>query len=223
MVGLLGVDVIEGVEFDEDAERLVRTCGRSSGSATGVEYGRGHAPGMTGRRRRRAMGLGTFRALLEGEAPRVRCRVHGLVAVHRPTARAAARLRAYEILEPTATRITNVVDGGGPRGHVGQHWQAASDNEWKGRRGGDLRRDSGLTRQTWRPGRMLGDVLGHDCVLVSNRCRPRRSRHPGKVRAVADGSGRRPTTGRRAIPRSRSRRRRARSRAHRGRRCRASG
>lgn len=41
--------------------------------------------------------------------------------------------------------------------------------------------------------------------------------------AYTVASGRRPTRGRRAIPRSGSRRRRARSRAHRGRRCRASG
>lgn len=142
-------------------------------------------------------------------------------------ARAAARLGAWapgrlganDILGSTATRITYVVRGGGPRGYLGLHGQAAANNDGEWPAGGDPRSDAGLTGK--RGGRVAcwDDVLGHGC----SRMRPRRPRHPGKVRDVADGSGRRPTTGRRAIPRSRSRRRRARSRAHRGRRCRASG
>jgi len=89
---LLGVEktVIERVEFDEDAELLVvcvrptkRQCGRC-----GV-CGR-RSPGYdagAGRRRWRALDLGTVRAELEADAPRVVCRQHGVVVASVPWAR----------------------------------------------------------------------------------------------------------------------------------------
>lgn len=89
---LLGVEktVIERVEFDEDAELLVArvrptrrqrdrcgVCGRRSP---------GYDPGA-GRRRWRALDLGTVCAVLEADAPRVACREHGVVVASVPWAR----------------------------------------------------------------------------------------------------------------------------------------
>jgi len=89
---LLGVDktVIERVEFDEDAELLVahvRPTARAR-SRCGVCGRRrpGYDPGE-GRRRWRSMDLGTMRAVLEAEAPRVRCPQHGVVVASVPWAR----------------------------------------------------------------------------------------------------------------------------------------
>jgi transposase len=75
---VVGVDrrmVIEDVEFDEPAEVVVvhvrvrgrGRCGRRSG-----RYDRGE-----GRRRWRALDLGTTREFVEAAAPRVNCREHG--------------------------------------------------------------------------------------------------------------------------------------------------
>ena len=89
---LLGVEktVIERVEFDEDAELLVahvRPTGRAR-SRCGVCGRRrpGYDPGE-GRRRWRSMDLGTLRAVLEADAPRVRCPQHGVVVASVPWAR----------------------------------------------------------------------------------------------------------------------------------------
>jgi len=89
---LLGVEktVIEGVEFDGDAETLVVRVRprRRSSSRCGV-CGR-RCPGYDqgeGRRRWRALDLGTFRTFLEGDGRRVSCRVHGVVVAHVPWAR----------------------------------------------------------------------------------------------------------------------------------------
>ena len=89
---LLGVEktVIERVEFDEDAELLVahvRATARAR-SRCGVCGRRcpGYDPGE-GRRRWRSMDLGTMRAVLEAEAPRVRCPQHGVVVASVPWAR----------------------------------------------------------------------------------------------------------------------------------------
>ena len=89
---LLGVEktVVERVEFDEDAELLVlhvRPTARQRGRC-GVCGRRspGYDPGP-GRRRWRALDLGTMRAELEAEAPRVSCRTHGVVVASVPWAR----------------------------------------------------------------------------------------------------------------------------------------
>ncbi|WP_190814226.1 ISL3 family transposase [Saccharopolyspora pogona] len=93
---LVGVDrrtVIEDVEFDEAAERVMvhvrprkggrgrcGRCGRWSG-----RYDRGE-----GRRRWRALDLGTIQVHLEAAAPRVRCREHGPTVARLPWARHGA-------------------------------------------------------------------------------------------------------------------------------------
>ena len=89
---LLGVEkaVIERVEFDEDAELLVahvRPTRRQHGRC-GVC--RRRSPGYDaggGRRRWRALDLGTIRAVLEADASRVKCREHGVVVASVPWAR----------------------------------------------------------------------------------------------------------------------------------------
>jgi transposase len=87
---LLGVEkmVIERVDFEEDAEVLVaqvRPTARTR-SRCGVSGRRpGYDPGE-GRRRWRSMDLGTIRAVLEADAPRVRCPQHGVVVASVPWA-----------------------------------------------------------------------------------------------------------------------------------------
>jgi len=89
---LLGVEktVIERVEFDEDAELLVahvRPTSRARGRC-GI-CGR-RSPGYdagAGRRRWRALDLGTIRAVLEADAVRVTCAEHGVVVAGVPWAR----------------------------------------------------------------------------------------------------------------------------------------
>ena len=90
--GLLGVEktVLERVEFDEDAQVLVAhvrptkrqrsRCGVCSRRSPGYDSG-------AGRRRWRAMDLGTVVAVLEADAPRVTCREHGVVVASVPWAR----------------------------------------------------------------------------------------------------------------------------------------
>jgi transposase len=91
--GLLGVDkqaVVEGVEFDEDAELVVAHVrprrgvrGRCGGCGRKAPwYDRGE-----GRRRWRGLDLGTIRVELEAEAPRVSCREHGPTVIAVPWAR----------------------------------------------------------------------------------------------------------------------------------------
>ena len=89
---LLGVEktVVEQVEFDEDAEALVLhvrpmkrqrgRCGICGRRSPGYDAG-------PGRRRWRALDLGTIRAQLEADAPRVACRRHGVVVAQVPWAR----------------------------------------------------------------------------------------------------------------------------------------
>src|SRR5665811_109384 len=89
---LLGVEktVIERVEFDEEAELLVahvRPTSRARGRC-GI-CGR-RSPGYdagAGRRRWRALDLGTIRAVLEADAVRVTCAEHGVVVAGVPWAR----------------------------------------------------------------------------------------------------------------------------------------
>jgi transposase len=90
--GLLGVEktVIERVEFDEDAGLVVAharptcrargRCGVCGRPSPGYDAGEG-------RRRWRALDLGTVRAVVEAQSPRVRCREHGVVVAGVPWAR----------------------------------------------------------------------------------------------------------------------------------------
>lgn len=90
---LLGVDdktVIEGVEFDEDADAVVahvrprkptkRRCGICGQRCPGYDQG-------DGRRRWRALDLGTTKVCLEADAPRVSCPEHGPTVAKVPWAR----------------------------------------------------------------------------------------------------------------------------------------
>jgi len=93
--GLLGVEhtTVERVEFDEDAGLLVAhvrpsrsrrgRCGRCGRKSPGYDVG-------AGRRRWRALDLGTVRAVLEADAPRVRCQEHGVTVALVPWARHGA-------------------------------------------------------------------------------------------------------------------------------------
>lgn len=93
---LVGVDkstVIEGVEFDADADAVVvavrprrartRRCGVCARPAPGYDHG-------DGRRRWRALDLGTVPAVVEADAPRVTCTEHGVVVAAVPWARHGA-------------------------------------------------------------------------------------------------------------------------------------
>lgn len=93
---LVGVEraVVEAVDWDEGAEAVVvslrphaderHRCGECR--CRSPRYDRGD-----GRRRWRAMDLGTVKVYVEGEAPRVRCRKHGVVVAAVPWARHGAR------------------------------------------------------------------------------------------------------------------------------------
>ena len=100
--GLLGVErtVVEGVGFDEAAGcAVVRVrparaargrCGRCGRRAPGYDQGEG-------RRRWRALDLGTVPVLLEAEAPRVDCAEHGPTVAAVPWARHdAGHTRAFD-------------------------------------------------------------------------------------------------------------------------------
>jgi transposase len=92
---LLGIEkaVIEDIEFDEDEQLLVAhvrlrkrargRCGRCGRRSPAYDRGEG-------RRRWRALDLGTIQAVLEADAPRVHCREHGPTVAKVPWARHAA-------------------------------------------------------------------------------------------------------------------------------------
>jgi transposase len=92
---LLGVEkaVVEEVVFDEDDEKIVvsvrprkgakRRCGICGRRCPGYDQGEG-------RRRWRGLDLGTIQAYLEAEAPRIRCKQHGVVVAQVPWARHGA-------------------------------------------------------------------------------------------------------------------------------------
>lgn len=99
---LLGVEraVVDRVEFDEDADALVvavrprkgakRRCGVCGRRCVGYDQGEG-------RRRWRALDLGTIRAYLEADAPRVCCPEHGVVVAAVPWARhGTGHTRAFD-------------------------------------------------------------------------------------------------------------------------------
>lgn len=93
--GLLGVEktVIERVELEEEQEVLVAhvrprkrsrgRCGRCARPAPGYDQGQG-------RRRWRALDLGTVQVYLEADAPRVACALHGPTVAAVPWARHGA-------------------------------------------------------------------------------------------------------------------------------------
>jgi transposase len=98
---LLGLEhaVVEGVEFDAERGVVVRArpvarerrrCGRCGRRSSRYDQGQG-------RRRWRALDLGSVRAWVEAEAPRVRCREHGVVVARVPWARhGAGHTRAFD-------------------------------------------------------------------------------------------------------------------------------
>ena len=97
---LVGVErtVVEGVEFDGEAVvvavrpdwRERHRCGICRRRCPGYDDGEG-------RRRWRALDLGTTRCYLEAEAPRVRCKRHGVIVAAVPWARHDARFsRSFE-------------------------------------------------------------------------------------------------------------------------------
>lgn len=89
----LGVDratVIEEIDFDEESQAVLvrvrprrstkRRCGRCGLAAPGYDHGQG-------RRRWRALDLGTLRCYLESDSPRVNCATHGITVALVPWAR----------------------------------------------------------------------------------------------------------------------------------------
>ena len=92
---LLGVEktVVEDVELDEVTQVLVVQVRPARGAASrcGVCRRRcGRYDTGEGRRRWRALDLGTVQAVLEADAPRVCCPEHGVVVAHVPWARHGA-------------------------------------------------------------------------------------------------------------------------------------
>ena len=89
----LGKAVVESVEFDEDEQTIVvsvrprkatkRRCGQCGKRCPGYDQG-------SGRRRWRALDLGTIQTFLEADSPRVQCADHGVVAAQVPWARHGA-------------------------------------------------------------------------------------------------------------------------------------
>ena len=99
---LLGVEktVIESIEFDEDmgvvvasvrpTRRAAGRCGRCARRSSWYDRGEG-------RRRWRALDLGTVQVWLEADAPRVNCRTHGPTVRAVPWARhTAGHTRAFD-------------------------------------------------------------------------------------------------------------------------------
>ena len=82
--------VVEGVDFDEEAQAVIvcarpsakarNRCGRCGRRSAGYDRGEG-------RRRWRALDLGTCRVFIEAAAPRVKCRDHGVTVAAVPWAR----------------------------------------------------------------------------------------------------------------------------------------
>jgi transposase len=85
--------VVEGVEFDDAADAIVvsvrpaakarNRCGRCRRRSSRYDHGEG-------RRRWRALDLGTTKVFVEAHAPRVRCREHGVTVASVPWARHGA-------------------------------------------------------------------------------------------------------------------------------------
>ena len=98
----LTATIVEKVDFDDDVDAIVVAvrpaakargrCGRCHRRAP--RYDRGE-----GRRRWRALDLGTTKVFLEASAPRVRCREHGVTVAAVPWARhGAGHTRDFDVL-----------------------------------------------------------------------------------------------------------------------------
>ena len=92
---LLGVEktVVERVGFDEDEAVIVASVRPARGQRRRCGVCRRRSPGYDrgeGRRRWRALDLGTVRVFVEADAPRVCCPVHGVVVAAVPWARHGA-------------------------------------------------------------------------------------------------------------------------------------
>jgi transposase len=87
--GLTGT-VVEDVDFDDAADAIVvsvRPAARARGRCGQCRRRSPRYDGGEGRRRWRALDLGTTRVFLEASAPRVRCREHGVIVAAVPWAR----------------------------------------------------------------------------------------------------------------------------------------
>jgi len=85
--------VVERVEFDEDQAVLVASVRPGRGQRRRCGICRRRSPGYdqgSGRRRWRALDLGTVQAFVEADAPRVYCPQHGIVVAAVPWARHSA-------------------------------------------------------------------------------------------------------------------------------------
>ena len=100
--GLLGLEnaVVEGVEFDEDGGVLVASVRPSKGKRNRCRQCPRRCPSYdagSGRRRWRALDLGSVQVFVEADAPRVTCRDHGVVVASVPWARHdAGHTRAFD-------------------------------------------------------------------------------------------------------------------------------
>ena len=99
----VGVDrrvVVDGVDVDETEEAIVVACRLRKGARLrcGVcERRSGRYDSGDGRRRWRALDAGTTKVLIEADAPRVRCRDHGVTVAWVPWARhGAGHTRAFD-------------------------------------------------------------------------------------------------------------------------------
>lgn len=98
---LLGVEraVVEDVEFDDEDALLVVHVRVRKGARRRCPYCDRRCPGFDAghRRRWRALDLGTVRAVVEADAPRVSCAEHGVVVAAVPWARHnAGHTRAFD-------------------------------------------------------------------------------------------------------------------------------
>jgi len=100
--GLVGLEnaVVEGVEFDEDEGVLVASVRPSKGKRNRCGQCPRRCPSYdagSGRRRWRALDLGSVQVFVEADAPRVTCRDHGVVVASVPWARHdAGHTRAFD-------------------------------------------------------------------------------------------------------------------------------
>jgi transposase len=94
--------VVEGVDFDDAADAIVvsvRPAARARGRCGQCRRRSPRYDAGEGRRRWRALDLGTTRVFLEARAPRVRCREHGVIVASVPWARhRAGHTRDFDAL-----------------------------------------------------------------------------------------------------------------------------
>ena len=121
---LFGVEktVVEAIEFDEDEQVLIARVRTSRGASRrcGVCRRRcGRYDTGEGRRRWRALDLGTVQAVVEADAPRVSCPELGVVVAHVPWARhGAGHTVAFD--ETVVVIDTTAAGWSGP--HPGMTW-----------------------------------------------------------------------------------------------------